>query len=189
MRVEVRADGTHVTGYVNVTGKKSRPIVTPRGKVVEVIEERAFAEALAKAKDVTLLMDHDPAHAYASTAGGTLKLREDSIGLYADALLDKSVNAKELRGWSFGMTQVKDELEERENDIPIRHVKGFELDHVSLVKSKTPCYAATSVEVRAGSDVELETRCFENEVEVFEQKEKVDYGEYEKRLAKIKKER
>ena len=40
MRIEVRADGLHISGYVNVTGKLSRPVITPRGKVLETIEER-----------------------------------------------------------------------------------------------------------------------------------------------------
>ena len=43
MQIEVRADGTaKISGYVNVTEKKSRPICTPRGQVVEEIEPRAF---------------------------------------------------------------------------------------------------------------------------------------------------
>ncbi len=42
MRIEERADGLHINGYVNVTGKRSRPVITPRGKVIETIEERAF---------------------------------------------------------------------------------------------------------------------------------------------------
>ena len=45
MKVEVRADGVHISGYVNATEKKSRPVVTPRGKVVEVVERRAFEQA------------------------------------------------------------------------------------------------------------------------------------------------
>ena len=43
MNIEVRADGARITGYVNVTEKKSRPVITPRGKVIEEIEPRAFA--------------------------------------------------------------------------------------------------------------------------------------------------
>ena len=40
MHIEVRADGARLSGYVNVTEKKSRPVITPRGKVVEEIEPR-----------------------------------------------------------------------------------------------------------------------------------------------------
>lgn len=53
MKIEVRADGLHISGYVNVTGKLSRPVVTPRGKVLETIEERAFEDyILGKATEM-----------------------------------------------------------------------------------------------------------------------------------------
>lgn len=29
MKIEVRADSVNITGYVNVTGKRSKPVVTP----------------------------------------------------------------------------------------------------------------------------------------------------------------
>lgn len=47
MQIEIRADGAHISGYVNVTEKKSRPVITPHGRVVEEIEPRAFEQALA----------------------------------------------------------------------------------------------------------------------------------------------
>lgn len=34
MRIEERADGLHISGYVNVTGKLSRPVITPRGNLM-----------------------------------------------------------------------------------------------------------------------------------------------------------
>ena len=43
MKVEVRADDTaHITGYVNVVERKSRPVMTPHGKCIEIVEQRAF---------------------------------------------------------------------------------------------------------------------------------------------------
>ena len=44
LKMEIRADGVHISGYVNATEKKSRPVITPHGKVIEVIVPRAFAE-------------------------------------------------------------------------------------------------------------------------------------------------
>ena len=32
MRAELRADGLHISGYVNVPGRTSRPVMTPRGR-------------------------------------------------------------------------------------------------------------------------------------------------------------
>lgn len=163
MNIEVRADGARITGYVNVTEKKSRPVITPRGKVIEEIEPRAFAEAISRAGNITVTVDHDKSHIYASTDDGTVTLKEDAIGLHADVLIkDKDLielaKKGKIRGWSFGMYNVKDSMEERAGDLPIRHIKALDLDHLTLVVKKSPIYFATSVELRAGEDIELETR-------------------------------
>ena len=163
MNIEVRADGARITGYVNVTEKKSRPVITPRGKVIEEIEPRAFSEAISRAGNITVTVDHDKSHIYASTDDGTVTLKEDAIGLHADVLIkDKDLielaKKGEIRGWSFGMYNDKDSIEERADDLPIRHIKALDLDHLTLVVKKSPIYSATSVELRAGEDIELETR-------------------------------
>lgn len=163
MNIEVRADGARITGYVNVTEKKSRPVITPRGKVIEEIEPRAFAEAISRAGNITVTVYHDKSHIYASTDDGTVTLKEDAIGLHADVLIkDKDLielaKKGKIRGWSFGMYNVKDSMEERADDLPIRHIKALDLDHLTLVVKKSPIYSATSVELRAGEDIELETR-------------------------------
>lgn len=163
MKIEIRADGAHISGYVNATEKKSRPVITPHGKVIEEIEPRAFERAIERAGNISLTVDHDASHVYAETQDGTLQLYEDDIGLHADVLIkDQTLielaRAGKVRGWSFGMYNVVDELVERANDLPLRKVKELDLDHVTLVVKKTPVYSATSVEIRAGADVELEER-------------------------------
>ncbi len=192
MNIEVRADGLHISGYVNVTGKLSRPVVTPRGKVLETIEERAFDEAIRKNGDITVQLDHDAGHAYARTSDGTLKLREDAIGLHANVLItDETViemaRKGKIRGWSFGMYNVQDEMESRgEDELPIRHVKGLLLDHISLIKDKVPCYAATSVEYRADEAVDIEQRALDIAPELhISYENKPDYSEYEERIEKL----
>lgn len=171
MQLEFRADGAHISGYVNVTEKKSRPVITPHGKVIEEIEPRAFEEAIKRAGNITLTVDHDGSHVYAETSNGSLQLREDNIGLHADVLItDKTLIslAKEgkIRGWSFGMYNVQDEVEPRADDLPLRRIKALDLDHVTLVVNKQPIYSATSVELRADEESVVETRSFENPVEI-----------------------
>lgn len=101
MNIEVRADGARITGYVNVTEKKSRPVITPRGKVIEEIEPRAFSEAISRAGNITVTVDHDKSHIYASTDDGTVTLKEDAIGLHADVLIkDKDLIELAKRGRS-----------------------------------------------------------------------------------------
>lgn len=173
MQLEFRADGAHISGYVNVTEKKSRPVITPHGKVIEEIEPRAFEAAIGRAGNITLTVDHDGSHVYAETSNGSLKLFEDSIGLHADVLITDSTLIElakkgKIRGWSFGMYNVEDELEARADDLPLRRIKALDLDHVTLVVNKQPVYSATSVELCAGGESIVETRSFENPVEIRE---------------------
>lgn len=163
MVIENRADGLHICGYVNATEKKSRPVITPHGKVIEVVEPRAFERAIERAGNVTVTLDHDMTHIYAETSDNSLTLREDDIGLHADVLIkDESIielaNKGKIRGWSFGMYNVKDELEKRGEDLPIRHIKDLDLDHVSLIAHMTPVYSATSVEIRGEAETDIEQR-------------------------------
>ena len=191
MKIEVRSDGLHISGYVNVTGKLSKPVITPRGKVLETIEERAFGEAIARSGDITVELDHDAGRAYARTSDGTLELHEDSIGLHANVTITDSVLIElarkgKLRGWSFGMYNVVDEMEQRaDTELPIRHVKSLMLDHVSLIKDKTPAYSATSVECRADGETFLEQRATVTDEPELIIENKIDYSEYEERIRRL----
>ena len=190
MRIEIRADGAHISGYVNATEKKSNPVMTPHGRVVEEIEPRAFAEALERARDVPLTVDH-PEKVYASTGAGTMELREDGIGLHADAtvtdpvLIDAARGGK-IRGWSFGMYNVQDEIEQRADDVPLRKIKALDLDHVTLVIDKRPVYSATSVEVRADAEAVVETRAAYGDAQIVDNAPRFDNSAYRARVEAIK---
>lgn len=194
MKIEVRADGVHIEGYVNVPGKKSRPVITPHGKVVEIIEERAFERALERAGTISVTVDHNKTHIYASTDDGTLKLYEDPIGLHADVIItDESLieiaRKGQIKGWSFGMYNVVDEIEQRADELPIRKIKSLDLDHLTLVVNKQPVYSATSIELRAGEDKEIEERAFEQNITIIadeKKKETIDYTKYENRIQTLK---
>lgn len=113
-------------------------MLTPRGKVIEVIEQRAFERAISRAADIRMLLDHDRGHVLADTADGTLTVREDEVGLRAESVVtDPAVieGAKKglLKGWSFNMKNVVDSIEDRANQLPIRHVKDFDMDEITLV--------------------------------------------------------
>lgn len=188
MKIEVRADGVvHIEGYVNAVGRDSRPIVTAEGRCVEMIEPGTFRQELNRGKNVNLLLNHEKDKVYASTEKRSLKLTEDNIGLYAvvetnDPVIAAKARNKELRGWSFGMYVNKSSMETRENNIPRRHISGLTLEEVSLIDMrKTPCYAGTSVECRAGEDTVLEERAVnfsEDDYSVIAP----DYGKYEARI-------
>lgn len=158
MKIEIRSDCVAISGYVNVPGRLSRPVNTPRGRVIETIAQGAFKNAISRAKNIQLMLDHK--RPIADTATGNLKVKEDEIGLYADAIITDSetvagARAGKLRGWSFGMKNVKDNVETRaEGELPVRTVTEFELSEITLSLNSRPFYSATSLEVRADEDEE-----------------------------------
>lgn len=177
MKAELRADGLHISGYVNVPGRVSRPVMTKHGKMVEVIEQGAFQRAIDAAKNgVKMLLDHNPSRVLANTGNNTLKIYEDEIGLRAEALVTdpevvEGAKTGKLRGWSFNMRNIVDTVEERTGELPLRHVKSFDMDEITIALNRIPAYSATSVEVRAEEDEEVEERATLSGVEMVLQKE------------------
>lgn len=154
------------------------------------MESGVFHRALDVAGDIPMTVDHIPTEVVARTADGSLKLKEDNIGLWAESVVTeervvRAAKEGKLKGWSFGMTNVLDAVEERTEKLPLRRIKGMALDHVTLVIDKIPAYSATSVELRAGTEEYLETRTFDSTVEVSATKN-VDYSKYEERIKKAK---
>ncbi|SNR85914.1 prohead peptidase. Unknown type peptidase. MEROPS family U35 [Anaerovirgula multivorans] len=193
MKAEIRADGLHIVGYVNVPGRESRPVITPRGKVIEVIEQRAFQRAIGKVDNIDLKVDHE--RKIASTKEGSLKVYEDEVGLRAEAaILDEEViqGAKEgkLKGWSFNMMKVVDEIEERTGKLPLRRVKDFVMTEITLALRKMPVYSSTSIELRAEEEEEVEIRTSECDTAVIDlteaKKDTINYSECENRILQLK---
>lgn len=191
IKAEIRADGLHISGYVNVPGRESRPVVTPRGKVIEVIEQRVFQKVVEKADKIDLRLDHE--RKIASTSDSTLNVYEDEVGLRAEAVItdEETIEAarnKKLRGWSFNMMNVKDELEERAGKLPLRRIKDFVMTEITLALKKNPVYSSTSIEVRAGKETEIEIRSEEIEISVKDMvtKNPINYKKYETRIQGLK---
>lgn len=157
MRAELRADGLHISGYVNVPGRESRPVMTPYGRVIEVIEQRAFAKAIERADNIQMLLDHDHNRELASTQANTLTVTEDAVGLRAESIVTdteviEGARAGKLRGWSFDIKNPVDTLEQRAEGLPVRHITDLDMSEVSLIMNKIPVYSSTSIEVRADTE-------------------------------------
>jgi HK97 family phage prohead protease len=78
--VEVRAstEGTRIGGYGAVFGKLSRPL----GGFVERVGDGAFNQSRSVGwPNVVCRFNHDPNFILGTTAGGTLQLRTDNVGL------------------------------------------------------------------------------------------------------------
>lgn len=163
MRAELRADGLHISGYVNVPGRESRPVMTPYGRVIEVIEQRAFAKAIERADNIQMLLDHDHNRELASTQANTLTVTEDAVGLRAESIVTdpeviEGAKTGKLRGWSFDIKNPVDSLEQRAEGLPIRHITDLDMSEVSLIMNKIPVYSSTSIEVRADTEEAVEYR-------------------------------
>lgn len=163
MRIELRSNSVILDGYVNVTQRESRILPSPKGPFVEEIKPRTFERALQNNNSVDLLFNHDHNRKLGSTNEGNLELFEDNIGLRAiatvtDQVVMEKARNKELRGWSFGFSVLKDEWLPREDAVQKRFVEEIELFEVSIL-DKTPAYIATSIESRDGEESILtETR-------------------------------
>lgn len=217
LRIEIRNDSVVIDGYVNAVCRQSNPVITEHGKVIEVIEQRAFEKALGRAENVNLLLDHDESKNLGSTSEGNLQLWEDNIGLRAvatvtDAETIQKAKDGKLSGWSFGMYVNKDNLEQRAEGLPIRHVEDLDIFEVSIIDDKmSPCYSATSIETRAEKECTKERRAWvDNYITVTEsaniygntesgkmtlvkrkkvettETQEIDYSEYENRLKNLK---
>jgi uncharacterized protein len=194
MKIELRSDSVFISGYVNAVGRDSRPIVSPNGKFVEMIEPGTFNEALTRAQNVDLLLNHNKMRKLGSISDGNLTLTEDSIGLRAeceikDAEVIEKARNKQLRGWSFGMYVNNAEMENRAENVPRRHIRALDLFEVSIIDNQMlPCYAGTSVECRADGDVMSEMRATddtEHEITEVKAAEPADYSRWEKRAAEL----
>lgn len=200
MRIEIRNNSVILDGYVNAVCRDSRPIPSLKGKFIEQIEPMAFQNALDRAENVDLLLNHDKNRKLGSTKEGNLQLFEDNIGLRAICnvtdtdVIEKAKN-KQLRGWSFGFYANKDRWEDTDKEIQHRFVEDLDIFEVSIIdNTKTPAYIATSIEQRDNKEVITENRCNdfraitvdESIKEPKEKREVIDYSLYEKEIELLK---
>jgi len=172
LTAEQRADGWHISGYVTVPGRESRPVQTPSGIVREVIGQGVFSDAIARADIIRLLVDHNTDRVYATTLSG-LSLYEDAVGVFADAYIDDedlidAIRNGRVKGWSFDMSNVEDEITPATDTepLPIRHVTKFDISEISIIIDMIPYYSSSSIEVRAdGGEEKREYRGTETETE------------------------
>jgi HK97 family phage prohead protease len=129
----------------------------PLGGFREQVARGAFRKTIREA-DVRFLAQHDPATVMARTKAGTLRLKEDGVGLLVEADLNPAdpdvqrlavkVRDGHIDQMSFGFEVIKDEWEEQDirdewtnGPIPVRTLKEVRLWDVSPVTF--PAYPAT----------------------------------------------
>lgn len=194
MRVEVRNNKILIDGYVNAVERESKVLYDTRGQFIEKIRAGVFQRALEKAENVRVLLDHEPDRELADTKSGKARLVEDNIGLRATVEIDdpeviQKAKENKLRGWSFGFLCNKEDRTTDEDGIEKRTVRDLDLLEVSIIDDrKSPAYLGTSIEVRDDKVtlIEYRTNISDVDVRVIEDAKKIDYSEYENRLAKVK---
>ena len=152
MKIEVRGEKVHISGYVNAVERDSKVIWDRDGPFVERAQAGVFQRALEKSTDVELRLNHY--RPIGSVQSGNLKLKEDAVGLYAEAEVTDPETVREARaghltGWSFGFTDLEPTYAQQEgSEVRKRTLTEIDLAEVSIL-TISPAYIATSIEARS----------------------------------------
>lgn len=174
--IEIREDGEGnrtISGYAVKWEKKSH-VLGYFMKFREQFKKGAFADSL-KEGDQRFLWSHDTSKVLGRTKNGTLRLKEDDIGLHFELDLPKTtlgddtyetIKRGDVDGVSFGFRNPDDHIEEFDDDIPLRTIKKAELIEVSAVAF--PAYPDSEVSAR-GYDRMKE---YSEELRVYQEEQK-----------------
>ena len=151
LRAGQAGDGMSFSGYAAVFNSDSEPL-----PFIERIAPGAFAKSLKSRNNIRMYMNHDSSMLLGTTRSKTVRLAEDSKGLFVDADLPDTTVGRDLsvlmqRGdvdsMSFGFT-VPQGGDRWSDDGTRRELRQIRLFEVSVVTG-FPAYAATSASVRS----------------------------------------
>jgi HK97 family phage prohead protease len=148
---EVRAteNGRTIGGYAAVFNSRANI----GGYFEEVIAPGAFDDALMQ--DVRALVDHDTGRVIGRTKAGTLRMKQDDMGLAVEIDLPDTTDGRDLAtliergdvsGMSFGFVVTKETWDET-MEPPMRTIQALDLREVSVVAF--PAYDDTSIAMRS----------------------------------------
>jgi HK97 family phage prohead protease len=148
---EVRAtdSGRTIGGYAAVFNSRANI----GGYFEEVIAPGAFDDALMQ--DVRALVDHDTGRVIGRTKAGTLRMKQDDMGLAVEIDLPDTTDGRDLAtliergdvsGMSFGFVVTKETWDET-MEPPMRTIQALDLREVSVVAF--PAYDDTSIAMRS----------------------------------------
>lgn len=150
MKVEIRGQQVHISGYVNAVERDSKVLYDKDGPFVERAESGVFRRSMERNANVGLKLNHG--RDIGSVAEGNLQLREDAVGLHASAVVSDPETVREARagrltGWSFGFADNAPCYEQKDGEVRKRTLKDIDLVEVSIL-TISPAYIATSIEAR-----------------------------------------
>lgn len=172
MKIELRNNGVHLEGYINVCGRESRTLRDLHGPFIEVIKPGTFDKSLQTRSDVGLMLNHKR-----NLNPTKFELYEDQIGLRAFVDIDdpevvELAEHNKLTGWSFGFVAKSDAWDDSQ-EVRRRTIDGLDLQEVSIL-SVTPAYIATSIEARDEDATLHEQRSIEQTFEVDDKRDPHD---------------
>lgn len=154
--IEIREDdegNRTLSGYAVKWELKSQ-VLGMFFKFREQVKKGAFLESLNN-DDQRFLWSHDTAKVLGRTKNNTLRLKEDDTGLRFELELPnttlgndtyETIKRGDVDGVSFGFRVEDDEVEEPDDDLPLRTVKKAKLLEVSAVAF--PAYPDSAVSAR-----------------------------------------
>lgn len=154
--IEIREDddgNRTLTGYAVKWDKKSHVLGYWR-KFREQFKKGAFVASLEN-DDQRFLWSHDTSQVLGRTKNKTLRLEEDDVGLRFELDLPnttlgndtyETIKRGDVDGVSFGFSMLDDEMDEPDDDLPLRTVKKAKLFEVSAVAF--PAYPDSEVSAR-----------------------------------------
>ena len=159
LRAAASGNGMSFSGYAAVFNSDSEPL-----PFIERIMPGAFAKSLKSRNNIRMYMNHDSSMLLGTTKAKTVRLMEDSKGLFVDADLPDTTVGRDLsvlmqRGdvdsMSFGFT-VPQGGDRFSDDGSRRELKQIRLYEVSVVTG-FPAYTATSAQVRSFDALSIRT--------------------------------
>lgn len=144
------SNGRTFAGYAAVFESNSEPL-----PFIERIKPGAFTRTLSSRNNIKMFVNHNDDQVLATTRSGTLRLREDSRGLFAEADLPNTTYGNDLAellrtrvvdSMSFGFS-VPAGGDEWSDDGSTRTLNEIRLHEVSVVTG-WPAYPATTAMIR-----------------------------------------
>jgi HK97 family phage prohead protease len=157
IEVRVEGDSAFIKGYA----AKFNTLSSNLGGFVEQVAPSAFEESVNREHDVRALFNHDPNIVLGRTRSGTLKLRNDDIGLEYEAEgnmkkrsvrdLVADIERQDVDQSSFGFRTLEDDWSTTDEDYPLRTLIRVRLYDVS--PATIPAYPDTTVAIRSLADI------------------------------------
>ncbi len=176
---EIQSDGgKKLTGYVAVFNSDSNLIHENGKKFIERISPGSFQRSLKSPikGDIVAIYSHQEnmKPPLGRTSAGTLRLREDDIGLHMELDLPnwasdiaEAVSRRDITGMSFEMYNQKYTWSHR-GKTAVGTINDLDLGHVALVMH--PCYADAKISVRSFEIPDSNLEIAEKRILVYENK-------------------